>query len=190
MQGGYFFLAPLGTGLPTDNTSALDEEYKNMGYLGDDGIVFSDSSDSESAFDLNGDAIATSNGSIEKTFTVVFREIKADTLRVMMGEDNVTDSAGVIEAHDRGPNEATYAGVFELLLKDGRKWRRIVPQCKVGELGDMTITYSELVGREVTMSALKDSATGSYYIDYIDSTETAGAGGAAGTAVVGESKVG
>lgn len=192
VTGGYFFLAPLGTALPTDNTTDLDEAFVNMGYLGDDGITFSDSSDTETGCDLNGDAIATSQGSIEKTFTVVFREIKADTLKVMMGDSNVTDADGVIEAHDKGPNDTTYVAVFELLLKDDRKWRRIVPQCKPGELGDMQFTYSELVGREITMAALKDGTTGDYYIDYIDSTETAGAVGTAavGTAVVGESKVG
>lgn len=172
VQGGYFFLAPSGTALPTDNSTTLAEAYKNMGFLGDDGVVFSDETDSETAYDMNGDAIATSQGSIEKTFTVVFREIKADTLKVMMGDANVTDTGGVIEAHDKGPNDTTYVAVFELLLKDDRKWRRIVPQCKVGELGEMTFSYSELVGREITMSALKDGSTGDYYVDYIDSTET------------------
>lgn len=172
VSGGYFFLAPAGTTLPTDNTTALGSEFENVGYLGDDGIVFTDESDSDTAYDLNGDAIATSSGSIEKTFTVVFREIKAETLKVMMGDDNVTDSNGTITAYDKGPNSSTYVAVFELLLKDDRKWRRVVPNCQVGELGDMTFSYSELVGREVTMTALKDSSTGAYYIDYIDSTET------------------
>lgn len=172
VAGGYFFLAPKGTTLPTDNTKPLDAAYLNMGYLGDDGITFADSSDTENGQDLNGDTIATSTGGIEKTFTVVFREIKKDTLAVTRGTANVTDANGTVTAYDKGPNDDSYVAVFELLLKDGRKWRRIAPNCKVGELGDMTISYSELVGREVTMSALKDATTNSYYIDYIDSTET------------------
>lgn len=171
VQGGYFFLAPSGTELPTDNTTELAETYKNMGYLGDNGITFSDSSSTSTAYDLNGDSIATAQGTVEKTFTVVFREIKADTLKVMMGDSQVTDTSGTIEAHDKGPNDTTYVAVFELLLKDDRKWRRIVPNCKVGALGDMSFSYEELVGREITMQALKDT-NGDYYVDYIDSTET------------------
>lgn len=171
-SGGYFFLAPSGTALPTDNTTALAETFLNMGFLGDDGVNFSDSSSTETAYDANGDSIATSQGEIEKTFTVTFREIKKDSLAVLYGSANVTDSDGTITVHDKGPNATTYVGVFEILLKDGRKWRRIVPQCQPGELGDQTIAYNELVGREITMAALLDSTSGSYYIDYIDSTET------------------
>lgn len=172
LSGGYFFLAPSGTTLPTDNTTALDAAFLNMGFLGDDGVNFSDSSSTETAYDANGDSIATSQGEIEKTFTVTFREIKKDSLAVLYGSDNVTDADGKLTVHDKGPNDATYVGVFEIRLKDGRKWRRVVPQCQPGELGDQTIVYNELVGREITMAALLDSTSGSYYIDYIDSTET------------------
>ena len=172
LSGGYFFLAPAGTALPTDNTTTLDAAFLNMGFLGDDGVNFSDSSSTENAYDANGDSIATSQGEIEKTFTVTFREIKKDSLAVLYGSANVTDAGGKLTVHDKGPNSATYVGVFEIRLKDGRKWRRVVPQCQPGELGDQTIVYNELVGRELTMAALLDSTSGSYYIDYIDSTET------------------
>lgn len=171
-SGGYFFLAPAGTVLPTDNSTPLAATFLNMGFLGDDGVNFSDSSSTETAYDANGDSIATSQGEIEKTFTVTFREIKKNSLAVLYGSANVTDANGKLTVHDKGPNSATYVGVFEILLKDGRKWRRIVPQCQPGELGDQTIAYNELVGREITMTALLDSTSGSYYIDYIDSTET------------------
>ena len=171
-SGGYFFLAPYGTDLPTDNTTALGAAFLNMGFLGDDGVSFSDSSSTENGFDANGDTIATTQGEIEKTFTLTFREIKKDNLAVLYGESNVTDATGTITVHDKGPNSGTYSGVLEILLKDGRKWRRVIPQCNPGELGDMTINYNELVGREITMTALKDATTGDYYTDYIDSTET------------------
>lgn len=175
LSGGYFFLAPAGTDLPEDNTTPLDAAFLNMGFLGDDGVNFSDSSSTENSFDANGDAIATSQGEIEKTFKVTFREIKKDSLAVLYGSGNVTDTGGTITVHDKGPNSATYVGVFEIRLKDGRKWRRIVPQCQPGELGDQTIVYNELVGREITMTTLLDAEVGDYYVDYIDSTETSAA---------------
>lgn len=177
LSGGYFFLAPSGTDLPTDNKTTLDAAFLNMGFLGDGGVSFSDSSSTENAYDANGDSIATSQGEIEKTFTVTFREIKKDSLAVLYGPDNVTDSDGTITVHDKGPNATTYVGVLEIRLKDGRKWRRVIPQCQPGELGDQTIVYNELVGREITMSALLDAETGDYYIDYIDSTETSASEG-------------
>lgn len=176
VAGGYMFVAPSGTDLPTDNSTPLDAAYLNVGYLGDDGISFSDSSESDSFFDLNGDTIETSNGSVEKSFTVTLREIKKDTLALMLGSANVTDADGKLIAHDKGPNDSTYVVVFELLLKNGRKWRRIGAQCKIGELGDMNVVYSDLVGREITMNVLKDAETGDYWTDYFDSTETTASG--------------
>ena len=172
VAGGYFFVAPAGTALPTDNSTALADTYLNIGFLGEDGISFADSSDVTAFFDMNGDTVDSSNGSIEKSFTVTLIEIKKDSMALIYGSDNVADATGKLTVHDKGPNDASYVAVFELLLKNGRKWRRIAPNCKLGELGDMTVNYSELVGREITMSALKDATTGDYYIDYIDSTET------------------
>ena len=176
VTGGYMFVAPQGSTLPTDYETALDTAFLNVGYLGDDGIVFSDSSSNDSFYDLNGDSIETSASEIEKTFTVTFREIKKDTLAILVGSANVTDADGKLTAHDKGPNDAAYSVVFELLLKNGRKWRRVVPNCKLGELGDMTVVSTELIGREVTMSALKDATSGDYYTDYYASTETSAAG--------------
>ena len=176
VSGGYMFVAPAGTTLPADYTTTLDTAYLNVGYLGDDGIVFSDSSSNDSFYDLNGDSIESSASEIEKTFTVTLREIKKDSLALIYGTANVTDAEGKLTVHDKGPNDASYVVVFELLLKNGRKWRRVVPNCKLGELGDMTVVSTELVGREITMSALKDATSGDYYIDYYASTETTAAG--------------
>lgn len=172
LTGGYMFVAPVGTTLPTGLDDELDAAFLNMGYLGDDGIVFADSSDTETFQDLNGDTIDTGNGAIEKTATVTFREVKKDTLAFVRGSSNVTDAAGLITAHDKGPSDEQWSVVWELVLKNSRKWRRVAEAVKLGELGDMTIVYSELVGREVTLNVSKGATSGDYYTDYIASTET------------------
>lgn len=172
VAGGYMFVAPLGSTLPADNSTPLDAAFLNMGYLGDDGVKFSDSSDVTTFQDMNGETIDASNGSVEKSFTVTFREIKKDTLAVINGSANVTDEAGTITVHDKGPSDESHAVVFELLLKNGRKWRRVGESVKLGELGDMTVVYSDLVGREVTMTVTLGTESGDYWTDYIDSTET------------------
>lgn len=171
VAGGYMFVAPAGTALPEDNKTELDTKFVNMGYLGEDGISFSDSSSNDKFVDMNGDTIGTTAGEVEKSFTVKFNEVKKDSWAVIYGKENVTDSQGVLKVVDNGPTEEEHVAVFELLLKNGRKWRRIVPRMKLGETGDWSVVYSELVAREATFTALKDGANG-YYVDYIDSTET------------------
>lgn len=174
VAGGYMFVAPAGTTLPEDNKTELDAKFVNMGYLGEDGISFSDSSSNDKFVDMNGDPIDTTAGEVEKSFTVKFNEVKKDTWAIVYGAKNVRDASGVLEITDNGPSEEEHVAVFELLLKNGRKWRRIVPRCKLGETGDWSVVYSELVAREVTFTALKDGEKG-YYKDYIDSTETSAA---------------
>lgn len=171
-SGGYFFVAPYGTALPTDNTTELNAAFLNMGFLGDDGIVFSNDSSTNTGYDANGDSIASSAGEVTKTMALTFREIKADTMKVVYGDGNVTDSGGTLVVKDKGPNNSTYSAVAEILLADGRKDRKVIPMCIPNQLGEETIVYSELVGKPVTWSVLKDATSDSYYIDYIDSTET------------------
>lgn len=170
--GGYAYYAPYGTTLPTDNTTTLDEAFRNIGYINEDGVTFTDESDSESIPDMNGDSIVTTSGAITKTFTFFAAEVKEDTLKLQYGDANVTDATGTVTVHDKGPNNGQYSVVFEFRLKDGRKERCIVPSATVSELGDLVYNYSELVGREITMAASLDAKLGDYYVRYIDSTET------------------
>lgn len=171
-KGAYFFVAPYGTTLPTDNSTDLDASFKNMGFMGDGGFAFSNSSSTNTGRDANGDAIATSAGEVEKTLQCVFRELKAAGLRVVYGQENVTDENGVLTVHDKGPNSEVYSGVIEALLADGRKDRKVIPQMVPNQLGSETMSYTELVGKDMTFAVLLDGDLGDYYVDYIDSTET------------------
>ena len=170
--GAYAWIATYGTALPTDNTTAPGTGFNVLGFISEDGITFSDSSDSTTHNDMGGDAIATSNGAIEKTAAFTWVELKKTTLDLIYGAANVTDSEGVIEYTDKGPDDTLWSMVFDFVLTGGRKWRLVVPQCRLGELGDMSINYETLIGRETTMNVLKDSGVGGYYKGYLDSTET------------------
>lgn len=171
-EGAYAWIAPYGTDLPTDNTTAPGSGFKVIGFISEDGITFSDSFDSTTHNDMNGDSIATSTGAIEKTAAFTWVELKKSTLELVYGADNVTDENGKIEYTDKGPDQTLWSMVFDFVLGGSRKWRVVVPQCKLNEIGDMAINYQELVGRESTMGVLYDSKVGGYYKGYLDSTET------------------
>ena len=57
--------------------------------------------------------------------------------------------------------------MFELVLKNGRKWRQVVPVGSVTEVGELTINSGEVVGREITIACAAD-AQGNTVYDYID----------------------
>ena len=170
--GAYFFVAKHGTTLPTNNSTTLDPAFKNMGFMGDDGFSFDNSVTTNTAQDANGDTIATDSSAPVKTMTTTFREIKKDSMAVVYGSANVTDEGGVLTIHDKGPNNEVLSAVIEILLKDGRKDRKVIESCSPNQLGSESIVYNSLVGKQLTWSISKGETTGDYMVDYVDSTET------------------
>lgn len=170
--GAYAWIAPYGTELPTDNTTALATGYKVLGFIDENGVTFSDATSPTDYNDMSGDSIATTPGAVTKTAAFVPVELKKTTLDLIYGAANVEDADGVIEYTDKGPDQTLWTMVFDFVLGGSRKWRVVVPQCRLKEMADLTINYQTLVGRQNTMAVLYDSGIGGYYKGYLDSTET------------------
>ena len=171
-SGAYAWIAPYGTELPTDNTTALATGYKVLGFIDENGVTFSDATSPTDYNDMSGDSIATTPGAVTKTAAFVPVELKKTTLDLIYGAANVEDADGIIEYTDKGPDQTLWTIVFDFVLGGSRKWRLVVPQCRLKEMADLTINYQTLVGRQNTMGVLYDSGIGGYYKGYLDSTET------------------
>lgn len=64
---GYLFVAKAGTTLPTDATTDLSDDYKNLGYISEDGISETVDTSSEDIKDMNGDTLISSITENNKT---------------------------------------------------------------------------------------------------------------------------
>ena len=170
--GAYAWIAPYGTALPTDNTTAIATTYKVLGFIDENGVTFADSTSPTDYNDMSGNAIATTPGAVTKTASFVPVELKKSTLDIIYGAANVEDAEGVIEYTDKGLDQTLWTIVFDFVLGADRKWRVVVPQCRLKEMADLTINYQTLVGRQNTMAVLYDSTIQGYYKGYLDSTET------------------
>lgn len=173
--GAYAWIAPYGTALPTDNKTTLAATYKVLGFIDENGVTFSDSSSPTDFNDMSGNSISTTPGAVTKTAAFVPVELKKTTLELIYGATNVEDADGVIEYTDKGPDQTLWTIVFDFVLGADRKWRVVVPQCRLKEMADLTINYQTLVGRQNTMAVLYDSTIQGYYKGYLDSTETVAA---------------
>lgn len=171
VRGGYIFVAPVGTTLPTDYSTALPTAYKCLGFISEDGYVETVDSDSEDLVDMNGDLMDSPQTSRVESAQLTLAEIKAMTLKLMYGDENVTDKAGVITVKHNGNSNGTWVVVLDLLLKNNRKWRKVVPLFQCSELDDLTLAVGELAARALTAKYLTDE-TGNTCYDYIQSTET------------------
>ena len=72
--GGAIYHAPFGTTLPTDATSTLNAAFKNLGYVSEDGLVNSNTAESESIKAWGGDVVANLQTEKPDTFTATFIE--------------------------------------------------------------------------------------------------------------------
>lgn len=171
VKGGYIFSAPVGTALPTDIKSKLDPAFKCLGFISEDGYVETIDEDSDDLVDMNGDIMDSTSGNRVESAQFTLAEIKADALKRQYGERNVTDENGVISVKHNSDSHDSFSYVLELVLKNGRRWRKVVPAGKSSELDDLTIASSELCQRALTMKYLTDDAGNTCY-DYYESTET------------------
>lgn len=171
VKGGYIYSAPVGTTLPTDIETELDPAFKVLGFISEDGYVETVEEDSNDIVDMNGDLMDSSNSNRVESAQFTLAEIKAETLKRQYGENNVTDENGIITVRHNSDSHPVFAYVLELVLKNNRRWRKVIPQGQSSELDDLTIASSELCQRALTMKYLTDENGNTCY-DYYESTET------------------
>ena len=171
VKGGYIFSAPVGTSLPTDIKTQLDPAFKCLGFISEDGYVEAIDEDADDINDMNGDVMDSNNSKRVESAQVTFAEIKASTLKRQYGDANVTDENGLITVKHNADSHDVFSYILELVLKNGRRWRKVVPKGKSSELDELTIASSELCQRALTMKYLTDEQGNTCY-DYYESTET------------------
>lgn len=168
VKGGYMFDAPEGTEVPTDIETPLPDTWTCCGFISEDGIKEAVDKSSSDLKDMGGDVVDTYSESQKETIAVTLIEIASEALSMQYGHRNVEERDGMIVVdHNWGRSDETRAIVFELLLKDGRRWRKVIPAGKVSDLGEFTGSSTTVAGRELTVTYTVNES-GSGCKDYIE----------------------
>ena len=164
---GAIFIAPVGTTLPTDSTTALAAAFVELGYASDAGVVNSESRETETIKAWGGDTVLKPFTGKEDTFKFTLIEaLNVNALKLVYGDSNVTgDLTNGISIKSAAEDLDYHSFVIEMVLNGAIK-RIVIPSAKVTEVGDITYADGEAIGYDTTLSAVPDAAGGTHY-EYI-----------------------
>lgn len=168
--GGAIYRAPVGTELPKDAKTALNEAFKAMGYLSEDGLTNSNSPDTDTVKAWGGDTVVVVQNGKDDTFQGTFIEaLNTEVLKMVYGDKNVTgEIATGITVKANADEAESYAYVIDMVMRNKTLKRVVLPSAKVAEVGDVTYSDGDVVGYAVTLNAAPDTDGNTHY-EYIQS---------------------
>lgn len=164
--GGLYFGDKGNTDLPTDAVTKLVDTFTSAGYLSDDGIKNKRSRKTEDVVAFGGDHVLSVTTSMTETFELGLLETTKDTLSIVYGDDNVTESGDSITVKHNAKDTPHKAYVFELAMTGDRVKRIVIPDGQVSDVDDVAYKDGEAITYSPTITAFPDGAGNTAY-EYI-----------------------
>ena len=164
--GGLYFGDKGAAKVPTDATTALDGTLTSAGYLSDDGIKNKRARKTEDVVAFGGDTVLSVTTSLTETFELGLLETTKDTLSIVYGDDNVTETDGAITVKHNAKDTPRKVYVFELAMTGNRVKRIVIPDGQVSDVDDVSYKDGEAITYSPTITAFPDGDGNTAY-EYI-----------------------
>ena len=166
--GGAIYSAPLGTTLPTNAIAELNEAFKSLGYISEDGLKNNNTPETDAIKAWGGDTVDVVQNEKADTFSYTLIEaLNVDVLKEVYGVNNVSGSLETmitIKANST-PLEA-HSLVVDMVLKAGILKRIVIPNATISEVGEINYADGDAIGYETTLTAMPDK-NGDTHTEYI-----------------------
>lgn len=168
---GGVWVAPKGTTLPTDATTALGGSFVCLGYVSEDGLENSNEMDVSAIKAWGGLIVYRSLNELTDEFSLALIESEnVDVLKTVYGDSNVTVDASnnvIVKIKAEDPQEKVW--VFELALRGGKAKRIVIPDGAITARDPITYNDSDAIAYGITVSAYPDE-NGETHTEYIEGT--------------------
>lgn len=166
---GAVYVAPIGTTLPTDATTALDNAFVCLGYVSEDGLENNNDMDVSAIKAWGGMIVYRSLNELDDNFVLTLIESEnTDVLKAVYGSNNVTvDASGNITVAVKADDPEENVWVFELALRNSRAKRIVIADGAITAREAITYNDSDAVGYGITVSAYPD-ANGETHKEYLE----------------------
>lgn len=155
---GAIFVAPKGTTLPTDATTALGGTFKLLGFTSDAGVTISESSSKNDLRAWEGRTVVASPVT-EYTENIAFMPIQcnADVAKLIWGDSNVTvGTGGALTVKHHGMTMEPVCIVIETTPRENII-KRYCGTFQLTERGEHVMDGTQVEGRQLTFTAIADS---------------------------------
>lgn len=157
--------APLKTTLPQDAKTDLNEAFKTLGYISEDGLTNENSPESEEVKAWGGQTVLSSQTDKKDTFKFkLIESLNVEVLKEVYGANNVTGTLATGITVKANANELPeHSLVIDMMLKNGSVKRIVIPRGKVSEIGEIGYKDGDPIGYELTITALPDDQGNTHY---------------------------